>query len=1179
MGIEITHAQEITVDLLRSISDRPTADQDVMTLLAVFPTDLLAYVPAETLSYLPSEYMATLDRALIAELDELAADFGGVGQYTLAEATAALSGNEVAEEATTEPTETEVVTEAVTETAVLPTFAPVDLPETWIAGAAQMGQAITTTADITPEIMQAIASLAPEQLAELTPEMWRALLPEVTAVALPLVEADLDPLLVQQLQAIQAAANGEAPPSVELPQSWQEFTAGRGMPITSTAAFANLPPQAFAAMSGNNVPPELLADLTPEVLLGMPAELLAFLPPELSANLDEGMIQTFTNISIAANRHELMLAAETEEPAEEGEAAAAETETQPTPDPAAEAEEAAAASAEAPALTGIWAEPAPDGSAPLFTTAFDLINNGFSLSAAELLNFIPGSPNGEQAPQLIADLSPEVIAYLAENEEGFLQNLDPTILELMSPETLTFILATYPDAFDADLTARLEGVAAGTVTVFVPEASVTRTDGNPAVLVQVFKGGDENTVATAHEIFEVMTAFEEAHPGMKTAMVFEQATFIEESIAGVTREGSLGAIFAILVILVFLSGRIGGRYKLSWRATLVTAVSIPLSIFTALLLMEWIPITVGQSLQDVANSSGNSALIFIARLFPDSVTLNIMTLSGLTVAIGRVVDDAIVVLENSYRHIQRGEETNVAIRAATREVAIAIFSATVTTMVVFLPLGFVGGIIGSVFMPFGVTVAWALAASFIVSITVVPALTSLFINKENIPEERETAMQRWYTPMLQWALTHRGLTLLGSTVVFFGSLYLLAQLPQSFIPALGEPTINVGIELPGGTSMLETNAAVTQFEEELSDIAGLGTIQTEVGGAGGFEAMFAGGSVSQNMANVTISVENQDELDALTKAVRAKAVAQFGEENATVSAASQTGFGGFALTLTGDSLEELLPVVEDVKAAIESVDLEGDGVPDIANVTSSVDDLLAGNGSGSTVYIRIDGRPAISFGGELETQNTLGVTNAAKAAIQELDNLPAGAEVSEGFESQQQVEGFESMLLAIGISIVLVYVVMALTFRSLILPFVILFSLPFALVGAAIALFVTGSVLGISALIGFMMLVGIVVTNGIVLMELVQQLRHRGMSTYDALVEGGRTRLRPIWMTALTAILALIPLAASAEAGAIIASDLARAVMGGLLVSTALTLIVVPVVFYLFGDITDWIGKKLGRAG
>lgn len=1261
LGIEISYAQDITVDLLRSISNRPTAAEDVMTILAIFPTDLLGHVPADTLSYLPVEYIDTLDPALVAELDELAAEFGGVGQYTLAEATAALSGNEVAEEeATAVPTETEVVSE----TAVLPTFAPVDLPETWIAGAAQMGQPITTTADITPELMQGILQFAPDQLAELTPEMWRALDPEVTAVVLPLVEADLDPLLVQQLQAIQAAANGEAPPPVELPLSWQEFTAGMGMPITSTAAFANLPPQAFAAMSGDDVPPELLADLTPEVLLGMPAELLAFLPPEMTANLDEGMGQTFTNIGIAAMRHQLMAAVAEEEGEEETAV------VEPTPDPArlpdlliqgmaqagleleyaqdispemmrllagfgpqaiqalalltpdnlrllspeviallpvefldtldadlraeldtlaaefggagalaaAEAEESAAASAEAPALTGIWLEPGPNGEEPLFKTAFDLINNGFMPGAAALLNVLPTSPNADMAPQMMADLTPEVIAYLAESEEGFIENLEPTILELMSPETLTFMLENYPDAFDADLAARLTGIAAGTVAVFVPEAAITRTDGDPSVLIQLFKGGDENTVETAHVIFDALTAFEEAHPGMKATLVFEQATFIEESIAGVTREGSLGAVFAILVILVFLSGHIGGRYRLSWRATLVIAVSIPLSIFSAFFLMQWIPVTIGEGMQNWANSSGNSVVTFISRLFPNSVTLNIMTLSGLTVAIGRVVDDSIVVLENSYRHIQRGEETNDAIRAATREVAIAIFSATVTTMVVFLPLGFVGGIIGSVFMPFGLTVVWALAASFIVSITVVPALTSLFINKNNIPEERETSMQRWYTPMLEWALTHRALTLLGSVIIFAGSLYLLSLLPQSFIPALGEPTINVSIELPNGTSILETNEAVAQFEEGIDDIVGLGSVQTTIGSPAGFEAFFSQGSVTQNIASLTISVEDKEALDGLTRAVRAKAVDQFGEENASVSAASQTGFSGFSLTVTGNSLDELLPVVEDVKAAIASVDLEGDGVPDIANVTSTVDDMVAGNGNGSTVYIRIDGRPAVSFSGELETQNTLGVTTAAKAAIQAVDSLPAGAVVSEGFESQQQVEGFQSMLLAIVISIVLVYVVMALTFRSFILPFVILFSLPFALVGAAIALYVTSSVMGISALIGFMMLVGIVTTNGIVLMELVQQLRQRGISTYDALVEGGRTRLRPIWMTALTAILALIPLAASAEAGAIIASDLARAVMGGLLVSTALTLIVVPVVFYLFEDLTDWIGKKIGRA-
>ena len=239
-------------------------------------------------------------------------------------------------------------------------------------------------------------------------------------------------------------------------------------------------------------------------------------------------------------------------------------------------------------------------------------------------------------------------------------------------------------------------------------------------------------------------------------------------------------------------------------------------------------------------------------------------------------------------------------------------------------------------------------------------------------------------------------------------------------------------------------------------------------------------------------------------------------------------------------------------------------------MTSNVDSAAVGDNANETI-LRIDGRSAVSFSGELETENTLGVTGAAKDAINNLTALPDGVEVTEGFDSQQQVEGFRSMVTAIGYSIVIVYLIMALTFRSLIHPFTILFSLPFALVGAAVALFITNSVLGISAMIGLMMLVGIVVTNGIVLMELVQQLRAKGSSVYDALIEAGRTRLRPIWMTALTAILALIPLAASNEAGAIIASELARAVMGGLLVSTALTLIVVPVVY----SMTDQLWIKL----
>ncbi|MCP4418507.1 MAG: efflux RND transporter permease subunit, partial [Chloroflexi bacterium] len=594
------------------------------------------------------------------------------------------------------------------------------------------------------------------------------------------------------------------------------------------------------------------------------------------------------------------------------------------------------------------------------------------------------------------------------------------------------------------------------------------------------------------------------------------------------------------------------------------------------LLMSWLPPTLGEWLQGLVQSTGNSTLRFISQLIPTEITLNIMTLSGLTVAIGRVVDDSIVVLENSYRYIQRGDDPKAAILQGTKEVAVAIFSATVTTMAVFLPLGLIGGIIGSFFLPFGLTVAYALAGSFIVSITVVPALTYLLIRKENIPDERETAMQRWYTPSLEWALQHRFVTMLIATIIFAGSLFLLGLLPQSFIPGFGDPTINLTVSLPPGTGMAETNELVEELETAVRQFEDVETIQTEIGSAGGLEALFGGG-ISQNLANVTISVgeeltQDTEALNALTNEVRQEAIGILGEESVTVSAASQTGFSGFSIILTGDSQAELETLIEDVKGALGSVDMDEDGIPDIANVSSSVDATVQGDTSSETI-IRIDGRSAISFGGELETENTLGVTEAAKQAITDLGSLPAGVEVTEGFDSQQQVEGFQSMVTAIGYAIVIVYLIMALTFRSLIHPFTILFSLPFALVGAAIALYITNSVLGISAMIGFMMLVGVVVTNGIVLMELVQQLRSKGQTVYDALVEAGRTRLRPIWMTALTAILALIPLAASSEAGAIIASELARAVMGGLIVSTALTLVVVPVMYSLTDQL--W-GKIVG---
>lgn len=1439
LDVEIEYAQDVTVELLTSLSDNENAAPTILSILRLIPRDVLTYLPADTISYLPSEYIDSLPEDIVANLNELSAEFGGTGQYSADEAVAILSGS--LEEAPGDEVVEAPAEEVVEEVVELPEVTAVDLPESWITAAGAAGFELATTADITAEIMTGIVGIAPELLAELTPEMWRALSPDVLAVALPVAGPTLDPALTAQLVAIAQAGTGQVPEPVALPDEWVGMASAAGFAIETTA---DVPADAAGLIVGNA--PELLETLTPEVMLGFSPEVLAVLPAEFVTTLDEGLQQTLANINVWATRYaaetavvdavvpelpavplpdswiagaaaigqeiadtsdmtidlmagivsvapeqlaeltpemwrafdpavtavalplvadsldpelvtqlqaqEQAYLGETPEPAAlpaswvaaaagvgqeiettadipaemfgqlvafapelladltpemllalsgealaalpadyvatldaglqqtignivilneafvlaqtEGEPVAEEVEPEPvdparlpdvliqgaasagfeienaqdispemirlfaglgpqgvqvlqllTPDnlrlltpeviallPAEfleaidaellaeldtlaadfggagqlaiiEAEEAAQLAEGAPDLAGIWLEPSPEGEPSQFQTAADLLNNPFADGAAAFLNFFPTAPNVENPAEWMGALTPEVLQFLIDNEEGFVENLTPIVLELFSPEVLTYLLDNSPDAFEAELADRLRGIAQGDIEVFVPEASVTRTDGDPSVIVNVFKDGSANTVVVAHRVFDALADIEADHPELETTLVFEQATFIEDSIEGVSREGLLGALFAILVIMAFLSGRIGNKFVLSWRATLVTAVSIPLSIFAALLLMRIMPPTIGVAMENAAQNSDSGFLTFIARLFPSQLTLNIMTLSGLTVAIGRVVDDSIVVLENSYRYIQKGMDPREAVLKGTREVAVAIFSATIITMAVFLPLGLVGGIVGSFFLPFGLAVAYALAASFLVSITAVPALTYLVIRQEHIPDERETAMQRWYTPLLEWALHNRYLTMLIATLIFAASIFLMARLPQSFIPSFGEPTVNVSVSLPAGTQMVDTNELVEQFEAVAHTIEGVETIQTEIGSAGGFESFFGGGSVSQNIAAITITVEEGVEINDVTNEVRREAIEIFEEDNVVVSAASQTGFSGFELILTGDSLAELRELNEDVKTALANVDVDEDGIADIANISSNAD--AEGTANAETI-IRIDGRPAISFGGDLETANTIGVTNEAKAAISNL-SLPAGVEVTEGFDSEQQLEGQKGMITALGYSIIIAYLIMAITFRSLIHPFTILFSIPFALVGAAIALYITNSVLGISAMIGFMMLIGVVVTNGIVLMEMVQQLRESGTAVFGSLVEAGRTRLRPIWMTALTAILALIPLAMSSEAGAIIASELARAVMGGLIVSTALTLIVVPVVYSLSDQFANWVNGLIGR--
>lgn len=855
----------------------------------------------------------------------------------------------------------------------------------------------------------------------------------------------------------------------------------------------------------------------------------------------------------------------------------------------------------------------------------------FPSATVFLNNFFDSAQGAAFAPNLFGGLTPDMVAYMQTRDPAVFNDLRLEALQLMTPETL------------AALPAPVQERAVSGAEQFVPTDAVTRTNGAASLFLTVFKSRDANTVEAFHIAEEIMQRIDEADPAITIGISFEQASFIEESISGVAREGGLGAIFAVVVILIFLSGGVwsrrprlltgvifsivcagllaalvlssAGNYggdlqqgwdaadvvfrfllmvgivigvaialwpgtlpRPSWRSTLVTGISIPLSILMALALMNWLPPAVNGALAPVAE--GSPILTFLLRLFPPALTINIMTLSGLTVAIGRVVDDSIVVLENIFRQVQEGGDKRQAIIQGTTDVSVAIFAATVITVVVFLPLGLTGGIIGEFFLPFGLAVTYSLLASFVVAITVVPVMAWLLLDRKDIVEEESGILERLYMPALRWALKtplNRALVLL----IAFGSLVfgllLFAGRPQAFLPAFGEPQIGVAVSLPPGTTLIETNALAAEFEafiaDELPD-GEVSSVQTIIGSSGfNFQNLLLGNSgVTENVASITLGVEDPERLDALTGEVRTGAERIFGDGNVTVSAASlsEQGFGGFALVVSGPQAD-LEAINEPIIAALNAV-------PGLTNVSSNLGGLTGATGSDApTTFIRIDQQSAVRFTGELETENTLGVTAAAKDAILALPGLPATVTVSEGFETRLQTEGFANLIVAMGIAIAIVIVLLMLTFGSVVHWLDIILSIIVAPVGAAVALALTDRVLGISAMIGLLMLIGIVVTNAVVLIDRVQaNRRERGMDVHDALMEAGERRLRPIIMTALATIGALSPLAVGLSKGAIIASELGTVVIGGLFSSTLLTLIIVPVAYMLLAPVHKGIVRAVG---
>ena len=740
-----------------------------------------------------------------------------------------------------------------------------------------------------------------------------------------------------------------------------------------------------------------------------------------------------------------------------------------------------------------------------------------------------------------------------------------------------------------------------------PATSIARTNGKPSVSINVMKTDEANTVLVANAVIDEVESIKTTlGDEVEIITVLDQSEYIESSISDLMRNAIIGAILAIIVVFLFL---------MALRASLVTAISIPLSILIGFLVMRGF-----------------------------GITINLLTLSAMVIAVGRVIDNSIVVLEVIYRRMQQGEGFKEAALNGVKEVAAPITSSTLATVVIFIPLAFVGGIVGQLFVPFALTITFALIASLLVALIVVPPLSNFPVSRKAEAKKGKTWYQRVYTPVLRWALAHRAATLVIATVLFFGSFALLPIIGTSFIPTMSEKMLTVDIEMPPGADLITTQEGAMQVEEVLAKNPEVLTYQTTAGTSGtlmgGFSAMMGGGA---NTASIMVILDPESDLEQEAAELRRAFEGIIEEGTVTVSTgqamSAQMMGSGLDISIRGENYEDIARPAAQLFGELEGIagiaDLELDisslepklnitpdpsklisygltqeqlsreflmmsmgvtvaqasiegrtyevflkGIAQDLNSAEMARELRVGwpksvalghiaaveLGEQPTSIQRIDQKLAASISGSI-TEEDVGAVN--RAVQEKIDALPLapGTEVTMGGTAEMMEESFSGMFIAIIVAILLAYAVIAVTFRSFLNPLIIMVSLPLASVGALLGLLVTGHPLGVSALMGVLMLVGIVLTNAIVLVTFVEQLRKRGMNIHAALVEAGRIRLRPILMTALTTMVAMLPLALGLGEGTVMSAELAIVVIGGLFTSTLLTLLVIPVIYSLFSNL------------
>jgi multidrug efflux pump subunit AcrB len=859
-------------------------------------------------------------------------------------------------------------------------------------------------------------------------------------------------------------------------------------------------------------------------------------------------------------------------------------------------------------------------------------------------------PKANQNQQVVTKLQNEIQAL-----EGEQKQLQQKLTQLQSKMSAVAASSSKPTAATQASTTTRASVSGSsqsstlktiplsdvaTVSMQPPAgSSINRTNGQPSMLVTVSKTEDANTVSVVKAINNQLSTVKSQLPsGVQIIPLFDSSKMITSSVNGVLREAILGAIFAVLVILLFLRNGL---------TTLVAVVSIPISILTS--------------------------IILLSRY---GVTLNIMTLGGLAVATGRVVDDSIVVIENIYRSWKHGLGFGKKlVLYATAEVGNAILSSTLATIAVFLPLAMVGGMVGKIFFPFALTVVCSLASSLIVALTIVPILAWLFvvrkpakgavydwadsndslngtlhpslvgdvINRGTSYVAATSALRPWqkrYQTILSWCLNHKGWVMVGTSLAFVASLMVLPLVGSTFIQNSMEQTATVSITMPVGTPLNVTDAKAKQVENTLKqDSAQIQQVNTSVGGGGnGFGA--GSGTTTTNTASLDIALTSNTDVNQFLALVR-KQTANSASNGTTIQVKGQmTGGGGTSLDLVVNGPNDaviqkaatqvvnrlqLVPGLANVQSNLGETQPEVNVVPNRAEaakygmtsqqIASDVRNYLLQQNIGSvnvngqtynldsvldssttlsnltalrelpltattgqtvkltdvaqvstvqtpTSILHEDGKSYSEITGDYTTQNTNRTLQNAMKAMKSL-SLPSGVTVGQSSSAMQQSQSFSQLIEAILVAVGIVYIVMLILFGEWSAPFAILFSMPVALIGAFFGTFIAHEPFSVSSLIGILMLMGIVVTNAIVLIQRVEQQRKRGLGIREALLEAGTTRLRPILMTAIATICALIPLAVGASESVLISQGLAVVVIGGLITSTILTLCIVPLMYEL----------------